>query len=197
MKNLLIILTIAFFIPACATNKQKALKEKNELKAYELNLGSTSDVSGNDYLGVRDNKVVVQRKVLLSEQLRKLKNETYGLEFEVYGNRDYGTKGLYGVYRDCLIDLNSKNNGGDGKVQPIEDPAPVLKDEPDMLFTKDERGNLIGVSEEYLSERIDRYKKFKEVLNQRREEYERKVRVCKNDLKNTQVEEKQSSNTVY
>ncbi|MBT4762145.1 MAG: hypothetical protein HOO06_10640 [Bdellovibrionaceae bacterium] len=178
MKKLTLILSI-FLLSACASD----LKKRNEVKDLDTKLESGKKVAGDDTLGIRDNTMVVQKKVELAEELRRLENLVYGMEYEVYGNREYGTVGLYGVYRDCKGEVNSTKFGGSGKLIPVEPPAPVIKEERDLKFGKDEKGNLVGISEEYLSERIDRFKKYRKLLRKRRQEYETKVRICENNLK--------------
>ncbi len=192
MKHLLLLSSL-FVFAACSSS----LEKKNEVKELDTKLEKEQKISGNDKLGVRDNKLVVQKKVLLAEELRALENETYGIEYEVYGNREYGTKGLYGVYRDCKGDLNSVALGGTGKLIPIEPAAPVIKEDAPFELGEDEEGQLVGISEEYLTQRIDRFKKYRKVLRQRREEYETKVRICKNDVKSAKAkmaQEKKASN---
>lgn len=171
---------------ACSS-KEKSHEEKSEVKEVTTVLENQQKIAGDDTMGVRDNKVVIQKKVLLAEELRRMENETYAMEYQVYGNREYGTKGLYGVYRDCKTDVNSPEFGGQGKVEPVEPPAPVVKEDPFFQFGKDEKGVLVGVSEEFLSERIERFKKYKTVLEKRLMEYETKVRICENDLKNAKA----------
>lgn len=181
MKKLVVIL-VGLNLLACASQ----LEKRNEVKDLNTQLEDEKSVGGGDKLGVRDNKLKVQKKVLLAEELRQLENETYGMEYEVYGNRDYGTKGLYGAYRDCKGEANSVQYGGTGKLIPIEPPAPVINEDPLLAFGKDESGELVGVSEEFLSERIDRFKKYKKILQKRRQEYETKLRICENEIKAAQ-----------
>lgn len=176
------VLCLASFmiLGACASK----LEKRNTIDDMDTKLKDEKKVSGGDKLGTRDDKVVVQRKVMLAEELRDLENETYAMEYEVYGNRKYGTKGLYGVYRDCHTDLGSYSLGGTGKMKPLEPAQPVITEDPFFKFGRDEEGELVGVNEEFLSERIDRFKKYRKLLTKRRNEYELKVRICENDLKN-------------
>ena len=41
----------------------------------------------------------------------------------------------------------------------------------------------MDVSEEFLADRIQRFKSYQNVLNKREDEYEEKVTICKADLK--------------
>lgn len=190
LKKLIAFGVLAALFSGCASQ----LEKRNEVEDLDTKLEGAKEVSGGDRIGIRDNKMKVQKKVLLVEELRRLENETYGLEYEVYGNRQYGTIGLYGSYRDCHTELNSASLGGSGKLKPIEPAAPVINEDPFFKFGKDESGELVGVSEEYLSERIDRFKKYREVLEKRRTEYETKVRICENDLKNAKFKSSEKTN---
>jgi len=178
MKAKLLLLPILFSV-ACSSS----LEKRNEVVEEDTRMENQQEVSGGDSLGIRDDKLKVQRKVLLAEELRLLENDVYGMENEVYGNRQYGTKGLYGVYVDCTTEENSVELGGTGKMKPIEPPAKVIREERELKYVKDENGDLVGITEEYLSERIDRFKKYREILEKRRAEYETKVRICKNNVK--------------
>ncbi len=186
MKNIGLILMV-MVLGACTS----ALKKKNEVKDLDTKMENQKQISGDSSLGVKDNTMVVQRKVELAEELRRLENMTYAMEYEVYGNREYGTTGLYGVYRDCKGQVNSTKLGGSGKLIPVEPPAKVINEDKELKFGKDEKGELVGISEEYLSERIERFKKYRKVLRKRRQEYETKVRICENDLKDAQFKMRQ------
>jgi hypothetical protein len=188
-------LIIALLAAGLLTSCTSSLEKRNELQDKDTRLEKQQDVSGGDVIGVRDNKVRVQKKVQLAEELRLLENEVYGMENEVYGNRQYGTKGLYGVYTDCLEDVDSVELGGTGKLKPIEPPASVIKEDRDLEFVKDEKGDLVGISEEFLSERIDRFKKYREILGKRRLEYETKTKICQNDIKSAKARMKKTADT--
>jgi hypothetical protein len=188
-------LIIALFAASVLVSCSSSLEKRNEVQEKDTKLEQQQASSGGDVIGIRDNKVRVQRKVILAEELRILENDVYGIENEVYGNRQYGTKGLYGVYTECLADADSVENGGSGKLKPIEPPASVIKEDRDLEFVKDEKGDLVGITEEFLSERIDRFKKYREVLEKRRLEYETKTKICHNDVKNAKARMKKAGST--
>lgn len=170
-------------LAACSTTH----KEKSEVKDIETKLDRAQDING-ETLGVRDNTIVVQKKRVLAEELRELQNYTYGINDEVYGSRKYGSRGLYGVYVDCKADLNSKKYGGSGDLPYVEPAETIIKEKEEWKFGKDENDKLVTVSEEFISERIERFKKYRDKLEKRRAEYELKVRVCKNKIKNAKVQ---------
>jgi len=171
---------LLFFIEvtltACASNPNKA-------KEIETKMDQSQQISGDTALGVKDGNMVVQRKVMMNEELRKLQYEVYEMEDRVYGNRKYGSLGLYGVLRDCRMQLSDVKNGGDGKLKWTEPIDRVTDKEDDFKIGIDEENKLVGVSEEFLLDRIKRFKTYKSVLVKREDEYEEKVAICKADLK--------------
>lgn len=178
-------------LAACSTSH----KEKSELKDVETNLDRKQDVNG-ETLGVKGEHLVIQKKRMLAETLRDLQNEVYGMEYDVYGNRSMGSKGLYGVYRDCKIEINSEKWGGNGDMPSIEPKQPVIKETEEFKYGKDESDKLVSVSEEFISERIERFQGYKKILIKRRDEYETKVKVCETQLKNAKAKtnSKQATN---
>lgn len=161
----------------CSSNPHKA-------EEIDTAIESKGKVSGDTQVGVKDGNMVVQRKVIMSEELRRLQNEVFETEDRVYGNRKFGSKGLYGVLKDCRAALSSKENGGNGKLVFTEPIDRVTDKEDDFKIGIDDQKQLVGVSEEFLKDRIDRFKQYKLILNKRQDEYEEKVEICQNELKN-------------
>ncbi len=155
----------------CATSPHKA-------KKIETAMERSSEVSGDTALGVKNGNMVVQKKVQMNEELRRLQNEVYSLEDEVYGNRKYGSEGLYGALKKCRRDLSSKENGGDGKLIWTEPIDRVTDKEDEWEVGIDEKDKIVGVSEEFLLDRIKRFKDYKRVLQKRQDEYKEKVEIC-------------------
>ncbi len=162
---------------ACAHNPNKAEK-------IETKIDSSAQVSGDTSVGVKDGNMIVQRKVAMNEELRSLQNEVYELEDHVYGNRKYGSLGLYGVLKDCRTQIADKDNGGSGHLTWTEPLDRVTDKEEDMNIGLDDKKKLIGVSEEMLKDRIERFRNYKNVLQKREDEYDDKLAICKNELKN-------------
>ncbi len=52
----------------------------------------------------------------------------------------------------------------------------------------DEKNKVVGVSDEYLKDRLSRFQEYKRVLQKREEEYQDKVDVCKAELRTRQTE---------
>lgn len=173
-----ILLTVASFIilNGCSSNPNKAEK-------VDTNIKNQGNITGDTQIGVKDGNMIVQKKVLMNEEIRKLQNEVYELEDRVYGNRKYGSLGLYGVLRECKAEIADPKNGGDGKMKWTEPIDRVSDKEDEYKIGLDEKDKLVGLSEEFLKDRIERFRGYKKVLMQRQDEYEEKVQVCKTDLK--------------
>lgn len=179
LGTIVLLLSIEMLFTACTSNPNKA-------KDIETTMENSSQVTGDTSLGVKDGMMVVQKKVQMNEELRKIQYEVYELEDRVYGNRKYGSLGLYGVLRDCRLQLSDTKNGGDGKLKWTEPMDRVTDKEDEFKIGIDEEKKLVGVSEEFLADRIKRFKGYKSVLDKREDEYEEKVAICKAELKSKQ-----------
>lgn len=167
-------------LSSCASNPNKA-------KSIDTKVENSGQISGDTELGVKDGNMVVQKKVMMNEELRKIQYEVYELEDRVYGNRKYGSLGLYGVLRDCKMQLSDPKNGGDGKLMWTEPIDRVTDKEDEFKLGLDEEKKLVGVTEEFLTDRIKRFSGYRNVLNKRQDEYEEKVSICKAELKGRQA----------
>lgn len=175
-------------LTACSSNPHKAEK-------IETTMEKKDAVSGDTAVGVKDGNMVVQKKVVMSEELRRLQNEVYELEDHVYGNRKYGSAGLYGVLKNCRSQLSDKKNGGDGKLKWTEPLERVTDKEDEFKLGIDEKEQLVGVTEEFLKDRIERFRNYKNVLMKRQDEYEDKVQICKTELASRQHDVQKASAT--
>ncbi len=182
--NLILLLSLS----ACSTNPNKA-------ESVETKLSNKEDVGGGQSLGLNDKgEMVVQNKVRLATYLKDLQTEVYTLEAQIYGDQSVGRSGLYGVLRDCKDESRSKKYGGDSKVTPP--PAKDIKTKGEDLsisaiiekvtpgkMGKNENKQLVGVSEEYLSDRIKRFEGYKSSYQERQVWFDEEVRKCQTDLK--------------
>lgn len=175
MKRLSILLISGTLLASCATNKHKAKDLDTEMEK--------SQVVGEETIGVKNGNLVVQKKVEMNEALRRLQNEVYELEDRVYGNRKFGSKGLYGALKDCRLEAISHKLGGDGKLRWTEPIDRVTDKEDDWNIGYDEQEKLVAVSEEFLADRIERFKSYRQVLLKRQDEYEGKLEICDAEVK--------------
>lgn len=179
---------VALWGVGCASNPHKA-------KEIDTKIENKGEISGDTTVGIKDGNMVVQRKVEMNEEVRRLQNEVFELEDRVYGNRKYGSLGLYGVLRQCKLDVSDIKNGGDGKLKWTEPIDRITDKEEEWKIGLDEKQKLVGVSEEFLKDRIERFRGYKKVLMQREDEYEEKVQICKSQLKSQKAKAGTSSNT--
>lgn len=170
-----VFLTNVMLLVACSSNPNKAEKVETQME-------SKGNVKGEN-VGIKDGNMVVQKKTLMSEELRRLQYEVYELEDKVYGNRKFGSDGLYGVLKKCRLELSDKDNGGDGKLKWLEPMERITDKEDEYKIGIDEENNLVAVSEEYIKDRIVRFRGYKQTLMKREDEYQEKVDICKSDLK--------------
>ncbi len=179
MKSTAILLTVILSLLTaigCKSNPHKAEKIDTEME-------KKAHVTGDETLGVKDGNMVVQKKVAMNEELRKLQYEVFELEDRVYGNRKYGSKGLYGALKACREEAVSKKYGGNGKLMWTEPADRVTDKETEFNIGLDEKEKIVGVSEEFLKDRIARFMKYRQTLQKRQDEYEEKLEICDADLK--------------
>ena len=177
------LLALLFLTVLCSCTSYPHRAEK-----LDTRMSVSEPVSGDLKIGVKKGDMVVQRKVYLSEELRFLQNGFYELEDRVYGNRKYGSLGLYGVLRDCQIKLADKVNGGNGTLGYIEPLDRVTDKEEELALGLDDSNRLIGVSEEYLKDRLQRFRGYKRILQSREDEYSERIAICQVKLKSQAYE---------
>ncbi len=163
-------------LAGCKSNPNKAEK-------IDTKLDRAQGVSAGENIGVKDGNMVVQKKVAMNEELRKLQYEVFEMEDRVYGNRKYGSKGLYGALKSCREELVSKKYGGTGKLMWTEPADRITDKEDEFNIGLDEKEKIVGVSEEFLKDRISRFVGYRQTLTKRQDEYEEKLEICDADLK--------------
>jgi hypothetical protein len=163
------------FGAGCSHNPNKAEK-------IDTNMDRSAQVSPTEKVGVKDGNMIVQKKVMMNEELRKLQNDVYSLEDRVYGNREYHSQGLYGALKACRAKLVSKSMGGDGHLMWTE-PLERITDKEDIFnIGIDEQDKIVGVSEEFLKDRISRFTGYKTTLQKREDEYQDKLEICDTEV---------------
>lgn len=171
-----ICLTLALVsVVGCKSNPHKA-------EQIETKLDQATVISGGEQVGLKNGEMVVMSKVEMAEKLRDLQNTVYALEDRVYGTRKLGSLGLYGDLKSCKRKLASKQYGGTGNMNWTEPLDRVTDKEEDLKIGLDEKKALVGVSEEYLRDRIQRFQGYKTILQKRADEFETKIEDCKTEL---------------
>jgi len=155
-----------------------ACSSKHKAEEKDTRLEKSQAINNNTNLGLRDGNVTVQTKVFLAESLRGLEKEVYGMENDVYGNEKFGTRGTQGVLKDCEKKLADPRIGGTGKLKPFQASDRVTDLEEELKFVIDENGNLVGVTEEKLRDRIERFRGYKKVLSARKAEINTEIDIC-------------------
>lgn len=167
MNKLLILSLLA--LSACATNQNKAEK-------IDTTMTLSKEVTTNTSLGVKNGDMVVQKKVFMSEELRRIQIDAYELEAKVYGgHRYYDNRGYYGVLQDCYLERAQAS----GEIIPMPEKREYVI--PDEVYTKigiDEKDSIVGLTEEYLKDRIARFQTYKKILIDRASDYDVKVKQC-------------------
>jgi hypothetical protein len=176
MKKTLLPVLFVIAVGGCSSNPHKAEK-------IDTQVDKSQKVSGTTEVGVKDGNMIVQRKTEMAEEIRDLQYEVYGLEDRVYGNRKYGSTGLYGSLKSCRGDLVSKAVGGTGKLMWTEPIDRVTDKEEEFKMGLDENDKIVGVTEEFLKDRLKRFREYKRVLQKRQDEYEDKLEICQTELK--------------
>ena len=176
--RLLILLSFPILLAHCTTNPHNA-------KEIDPTIEKQQSLNDEESVGVKDGDMVYQKKVDMAEELRRLHINVYSLEDRVYGNRKYGSMGLYGVLKRCRAEVIHPRNGGQGQLMWTE-PLDRVTDKEEEFNIGYNREKLIGVSQEFLKDRLARFKEYKRVLQKREDEYRDKVDICETKLKTQQ-----------
>ncbi|MBO9665656.1 MAG: hypothetical protein J7501_02445 [Bdellovibrio sp.] len=185
--RLVLLAFLGLSLISCASNKNKAEKIDTEIEMPAP--------VGSGQIGVKDGDMVYQRKVQMNEELRTLENDVYDLEAKVFGGPRYlDNRGLYGVLRDCRIQMGDVKSGGDGKMRWTESRVYVTSEEDFSKIGIENKKSIVGVTEEGLRDRIERFKGYKATLLNRQDEYETKVKVCQLELSQQKANSKSEGN---
>jgi hypothetical protein len=167
MKKLLLITPL--LIAACSSNPHKA-------EELDTKIEKSQNVGSDAVIGIKDGNMIYQKKVLLSEEIRTATITAREQEAKLYGGpRYFDNNGLIGALRDCRSKVAAIS--GD-KLQWTEKREYVIPDEDNIKMGLDEQGNLAGINEEFLKDRLARFKEYQKVLMQRTEEMENKIAAC-------------------
>ena len=175
MKYNICLIAALVLLAGCKSNPHKA-------EAIETKMEQSTTISGGEQVGIKNGEMIVMSKVEMAEKLRDLQNTVYALEDRVYGMRKLGSLGLYGDLKTCKRKLASKQFGGNGAMTWTEPLDRVTDKEEELKIGLDEKKELVGVSEEYLKDRLQRFQGYKTILQKRADEFEAKIEDCKEEL---------------
>ena len=168
-------MALVLSIAGCKTNPNKA-------ENIQTTLDQQAGISGSQTLGLKKGEMVVMDKGQMSEKLRDLQNTVYSLEDKVYGTRKLNTMGLYGELKSCQRRIASRQFGGSGTMIWTEPLDRVTDKEEEFKIGLDEKKELVGVSEEYLRDRLSRFNGYKTILQKRSDEFQNQIEACKVQL---------------
>lgn len=187
MMRFYVVLVLALIFSACSSKEHKAEKVDTKIEI-------PATVSGDSVIGVKEGNLIYQRKAMMNDELRRLEVNVYDLEARVYGGPRYlDNRGLYGILRDCRTDISDPKNGGDGRLLWTEKRDYVTPDDDYTSIGIENKKDIVGVTEEYLSDRLSRFRNYKRSLEARQEEYETKIKQCQLAMKYQRNEKNQSS----
>ncbi len=181
--RIIILALMALFLSHCATNPHEA-------KEIDTSIEKAKHLNDEQTIGVKDGDMVYQKTVDMAEELRRLHINVYSLEDRVYGSRKYGSQGLYGVLKRCRAEVVHPKYGGTGKLMWTE-PIDRVTDKEEEFEIGYEKEKLVGVTQEFLKDRISRFKNYKRVLQKREDEYQEKLDICEAKLKAMQYQKSQ------
>lgn len=165
---------------------------KHKAKDVDTTVEMSEPVRADSVVGVKDGDMVYQRKVAMNEELRRLEIDVYDLEARVLGGPRYlDNRGLYGVLRDCRVQLGDVKNGGDGKVRWTESREYVTPEDDYSKIGVEDKKRIVGVTEEFLKDRLVRFKDYQRTLQKRQDEYETKVKMCEMELQSQKAKSQQ------
>jgi len=121
---------------------------------------------------------VIQKKVYLEEEMRKLQDDIEDLENNIYGKSRKDPGGLWAKLQECRVRTADPRIGGTGMPEPMENWEKISETDPDVNYRVDDKKNVVVVSEEELGARISNLNKTKRVLERRFGEFKDKVDSC-------------------
>jgi hypothetical protein len=179
-------LSVLSSLVACSTNPHKA-------ESIQTQLDQSTTVSGTQNVGLKKGEMVVIDKTQMAEKLRDLQNQVYSLEDRVYGTRKLGSLGLYGDLKSCRRKLASRQYGGSGTLVWTEPLDRVTDKEEEFKIGLDEKKELVGVTEEYLRDRLGRFQGYRSILQKRADDFDQQIDACTTEIGSKKFDESLSS----
>lgn len=149
---------------------------------------NTGTVDNREKVGIKDDTVVIQKKIYLEEELSKLHTQITDLENTVYGRSKKDPGGLWFALNKCRQKLQDPRIGGAGLAEPMEKWEKLTEKEDDFNYAIDDKQNVVAVSEEKLEARITNLKKMKRILDDRYDNFKDKMDVCENKYRTALIQ---------
>lgn len=151
--------------------------KSNKAKIVETEITQGTAVGGDTQVGVDDSDtMILQKKINLAEEIRRTRENTFDLEDRVYGNRKYGSLGLYGRYKLCFdkkSEDSRKNLPKPGKLDRWTDQNENLK-----IGYNQNKDALIALKEEKLRDYLDQLNERSQQLQKREDELNESIAQC-------------------
>jgi len=129
-------------------------------------------------VGLKDDKVMIKKKVHLEGRLWKLNSQINDVENAIYGRSRKDPGGIWESLRICRKRLSDPRIGGNGVPEKMEKWEKVTEKEEDFQYFVNDDKNVIGVTEEELTTRVTRLKKHKSLLDQQFDSFKEKMLLC-------------------
>lgn len=167
-----------FFCALCALCILPSCANKNKAEVLPMEVVNESAVGTGQSVGVdKDGDMIYRKKVLLSEEIRRLKNDVIDGEDRVYGTRKYNTKGLVGKYEKCFHQLPLPQREGLPAIPKINRIS-ESKEEAIQWGIDPDNNKLAGLTEEKLVSYLEKYKGYQKDLRQQEDDLQSMIGQC-------------------
>ncbi len=177
MKTTLTALLVLLLAACASTKVTDKLDEQYETK--------TSDAQ--ETIGTKDDKIVIQKRIYLEEQLQVLQSEVEDLQHQTYGKTQADPGGLWETLRRCETRRADARVGGDGSPEAVPTWQDHASQAVEFAHTVEGK-NVIAVTEEALADRIVRLQKSKKILSTSSLSLREKLERCENLYKTALIQ---------
>lgn len=140
-------------------------------------------------VGLKDDKIVLQKRISLEEQLHSLGDEVEELQRITYGRSLKEPGGVWEELSRCRKKMADPRLGGNGLSEPMEKWEDLSSKDADFEHTVDKKSKkVIAVTEEALNDRIGRLKQAKSMLSDKYAKLKDKSEICEEKYKTSLVE---------
>lgn len=148
----------------------------------------TQTGTDGEKVGLKNDKIMIQKRVYLEEQLAVLNSEVEDLQHTIYGKSKTDPGGVWDALNRCRKRLADPRVGGDGNPPAMEKWEQVAKLESQYEHTVRDDKNVIAVTEEALNDRIARLSKAKNILNTKYDSFKDKLDTCEHKYQTALVQ---------
>ena len=165
-------------LSACSSKERPVVSTTDDTKKFEKDVNFNSTM--NEKMGVRDDKVVIQKRTYLETELARLASQSSDLQDTIYGKSRQDAGGLWLELKTCRQRLSDPRLGGNGQPEAQEKWENVIDNEDDMKYVVDKYKTVMAVKEEEVADRLVRFRKYKAVLADKYDAFKDKLESCQN-----------------